>query len=164
MKTLIAVALFAAAPFACLAGPAAAQQARAGDLSIKDAVVRAMPPGAPNTAAYLTIVNKGSRPDALISASCDCAKSVEPHLSHVMNGQATMMPAGPVTVPAKGVVSFSPGGYHLMVMGLKGPLKDGSVQEMTLKFRRAGAVKVPFRVETRIEAAPAQGMGSMKMH
>jgi periplasmic copper chaperone A len=157
MKTLIALALFAA-----LAGPAAAQEARAGDLVIKDAVVRAMPPGAPNTAAYLTIVNEGAKPDALVSASCGCARSVEPHLSHVMDGQAMMMPAGPVTVPARGEVSFSPGGYHLMVMGLKSPLKDGSLQEMTLKFRHAGAVKVPFKVETRIETAPTQGKGGMK--
>jgi periplasmic copper chaperone A len=163
MKTLLAVALVAAAPVALLAGPAAGQEARAGDLVIKDAVVRAMPAGAPNTAAYLTIVNEGGKPDALVSASCDCARSVEPHLSHVMDGQAMMMPAGPVTVPAKGDVSFSPGGYHLMVMGLKGPLKDGSLQEMTLKFRHAGAIKAPFRVETRIETAPAQGVGRMKL-
>jgi copper(I)-binding protein len=155
MKPLLAVALLAAAPAALLAGPAVAQETHAGDLMIKDAVVRAMPPGVPNTSGYLTIVNAGAKPDALVSASCDCARSVEPHLSHVMDGQAMMMPTGPVTVPAKGQVSFSPGGYHLMVMGLKTPLKDGSVQEMTLKFRHAGSVKVPFRVATRIETPPA---------
>jgi copper(I)-binding protein len=159
MKTLLSLSLFAA-----LAAPAAAEEVRAGDLVIRDAVVRAMPAGVPNTAAYLTIVNEGSRPDRLESASCDCARSVEPHLSHVMNGQAMMMPTGPVTVPAKGQVSFSPGGYHLMVMGLKAPLKDGARQEMTLKFQHAGAVKAAFLVETKIESRPAPAMAPMKMH
>lgn len=145
MKTALAVLFLAA-----LAGPAAAQQARVGAITVKDAVVRAMPPGVPNTAAYMTILNAGPRPDRLLSASCACAASVQAHISHVANGQAMMMPAGPVTVPARGKVSFSPGGYHLMVMGLKAPLKDGGHAEMVLKFEHAGLVRVPFLAETRI--------------
>lgn len=156
-------AAFAALLAAAVAAPAAAQEVKAGELVIKDAVMRAVPPGVPNTAGYLTIVNAGARDDRLESASCACARSVEPHLSHVMNGSAMMMPTGPVTVPAKGEVSFSPGGYHLMVMGLKAPLKDGERQEMVLKFQRAGTVKVPFLAETRIETKPTAPMAGMKM-
>ena len=150
MKVLLAV-LLAAAP----AAPAFAQDAKVGDLVIRNAVMRAVPPGVPNTAGYLTIVNSGSRDDRLESVSCACAKSVEPHLSHVMNGQAMMMPAGPVTVPARGQIRFSPGGYHLMVMGLKSPLKDGGHEDMVLKFQHAGTVTVPFLAETRIETRSA---------
>jgi copper(I)-binding protein len=127
-------------------------QVRAGDLTVKDPVMRAVAPGVANTAGYLTIVNAGSKADRLVSVACTCAKSVEIHLSHVMNGMAMMMPAGPVEVPAGGQAVFSPGGYHLMVVGLKAPLADGGSQELTLKFQHAGEVKVPFQVKARIEA------------
>ena len=153
MRNALLVAALAAALPAPLAAP---MTAWAGTLSVKDAVVRAVPTGVPNTAAYLTIVNAGAKPDKLISVSCDCARSVEIHLSHVMNGMAMMMPSGPVDVPAGGQVSLSPGGRHLMVMGLKSPLVDGAVQDMTLKFRDAGAVQVGFTAQVRI-VAPAAG-------
>ena len=117
MSRLLIAALAAAA----LAGSAAAETPAGGGLTIKDAVVRATPAGVPNTAAYLTIVNGGAKPDKLLSAVCDCARSVEIHISHVMNGMAMMMPSGPVDIPAGGQASFAPGGRHLMVMGLKAP-------------------------------------------
>ena len=147
MKSLAVLLLVLAA-----AAPAAAE-VRAGDLTIKGAVIRAVAPGVANTAGYLTIANSGAKADKLVSASCSCAKSVEVHLSHVMNGMAMMMPPGPVEIPAKGQVSFSPGGYHLMVTGLKAPLVDGGVQTLTLKFEHAGTVSAPFQVSAKITSA-----------
>ncbi len=77
-----------------------------------------------------------------------------------------MMPAGQVTVPAHGSLSFAPGGYHLMIMGAKG-LADGSTATVTLKFQRAGTVVVPFRVQAKIATARAASstgaMPRMKM-
>jgi copper(I)-binding protein len=134
---------------AALAGPAAAAT-QAGALTVKDAVIRAVPAGVANTAGYLTIVNAGARPDRLVSVSCDCARSVELHISHLMNGVAMMMPSGPVEIPAGGSVSFSPGGRHLMVVGLKAPLKDGSSQDLTLKFQNAGTIRAAFAVKSRL--------------
>jgi len=142
---------------AVMAAPAAPAETRAGDLVVRDAVMRATPPGVANTAAYLTIINEGSKPDRLLSASCDRARSVEVHVSHVMNGMAMMMPSGPVTIPAGGSAKFEPGGRHLMVTGLKAPLQDGAVQEVTLRFQRAGAVTAHFDVRSRIET-PAASM------
>jgi copper(I)-binding protein len=134
---------------AALAGPAAAH-AETSAVTVKDAVVRAVPAGSPNTAGYMTIVNAGTKADRLLSASCACARSVEVHISHVMNGMAMMMRSGPVEIPAGGSVAFSPGGRHLMIMGLKGELKDGASQELTLKFQNAGAVKASFAVKSRV--------------
>ena len=82
---------------------------------------------------------------------CACAARVEVHLSHVMDGQAMMMPAGDVAIPAHGEVAFKPGGYHLMIMGLKTHLKDGTTQELKLKFQHAGTVAAAFPVKSRIE-------------
>jgi copper(I)-binding protein len=144
MKRVAAILLAVAA-----AGPAAAQT-KVGELTISGAVIRAAPAGVANTAGYLTIANAGARPDRLIAASCACAGRVEVHITHVMNGTAMMM-ASAAEVPAGGQVSFAPGGLHLMITGLKGPLADGQSQPLTLKFAHAGQVSVPFAVMSKIE-------------
>lgn len=144
MRTAFAILAVLAA-----AGPAAAADTKAGDLTISNAVIRAIPTGINNTAGYLSIANAGAKGDKLLSASCACAGKVEVHVSHVMNGSAMMMP-GAADVPAGGKVDFGPGGLHLMVMGVKTPLADGSTQAVTLKFQRAGTVSVPFAVKTKV--------------
>ena len=136
--------------------PALAQQVKAGDLTLSSLAIRAMPPGVPNTAGYMTITNAGSKPDRLLSVACACAARVEAHLSHVMNGQAMMMPASPVVIPAGGSVSFAPGGYHLMITGVKTPLVDGATQDLTLTFARAGKVQAPFHVRNKIDQGAVQ--------
>ena len=64
------------------------------------------------------------------------------------NGVMTMrpLPAG-VPVPPGQTVAFAPGGYHLMLMGLKGPLKEGDRVKATLTFEKAGPVEVTINVE-----------------
>jgi copper(I)-binding protein len=148
----IAIAVLAAAVSLAGASAAGAHEVKAGDLTLKGVVVRASLGANPNTAAYLTIVNAGPTPDRLLSVSCACAASVSAHLSQMHGGMMSMAPAGPVVVPAHGAVSFAPGGLHLMVMGLKAPLQDGAMQEMTLRFQRAGVVKAGFHVQAKIEA------------
>ncbi len=133
---------------------ALAVSAHAAGLQVQGAELRAVAAGAPSTAGYMTVVNPGAE-DQLLSATCACAAKVEAHLSHVMNGMAMMMPAGPVEVPAGGQIAFRPGSYHLMFTGLKGALKDGGSQPVTLKFAHAGAMTVDFQVHARIAATPA---------
>ena len=43
-------------------------------------------------------------------------------------------------IPAGGSVQFKPGGYHIMLMGLKAPLKKGDMIMLQLKFEHAGLV------------------------
>ncbi len=159
MKTLLMLTAAAA-----VAGSAAAAEIKAGDLTLKDTVVRAVGPGVPNTAAYLTISNGGAKADKLLAASCDCSKSVEIHISHVMNGMAMMMPSGPLAIPAGGSARFAPGGQHLMVTGLKGALADGAVQTITLRFEHAGVVKAAFDVRSRVPVGPAPAMSMPMSH
>ncbi len=142
--------LLSALTLAALALGASAQEIKAGDLAIRAPVMRAVPAGVPNTAGYMTITNGGKKPDQLVSAACACARSVEVHQSHVMNGTAMMMAVPPLSIPAGGQVTFAPGGYHLMIIGLKGALTEGSVQAITLKFQRAGVIQAPFQVRSRI--------------
>lgn len=137
-----------------VAVPASAHEVKAGDLTLKALAVRASLGANPNTAAYLTITNAGAKPDRLLSAACTCAAKVEAHTSQMTGATMSMTPSGPVSIPAHGSVSFAPGGLHLMVTGLKAPLVDGRMQEMTLKFERAGVVKAGFHVQGRITNAP----------
>jgi periplasmic copper chaperone A len=97
-------------------------------------------------AGYLKLDNKGAA-DKLISASSDVSKSVELH-SHVDDkGVMRMRKVDAIDVPASGVTELKPGGFHVMFIGLKEPLKEGARFPVTLKFERAGEVKVEFKVE-----------------
>jgi copper(I)-binding protein len=147
-----------------LGAPAWAHEVKAGDLTLQHLAVRATFGGLPTSAGYVLIVNAGTRPDRLLSVSCDCAKAVQIHLSEMKGAVASMRQQAFVDIPAGGKVEFKPDGLHLMLVGLKAPLVDGTMQQMTLRFARAGTVKAGFHVKARIEAegpAAAPAMGDM---
>jgi copper(I)-binding protein len=133
-------------------------QVRKGDITISSRVVRASIPGSPNSAAYMVVANTGATPDALIAARCACAASADIHKTEDMRGMSTMVSAAPVVVPAHGQVVFQPGGYHVMLTGLKEPLRDGGQQAITLVFKRAGAISVSFRISAKIDVGTATPM------
>jgi copper(I)-binding protein len=54
---------------------------------------------------------------------------------------------GGLPVEAGKTVALAPGGYHLMMMDLKGPLKKGDKVPVTLTFEKAGKVDVTLDVE-----------------
>jgi len=164
MRTIvrtIASALFVAA---VIAAPARAQEVKAGDLVITQAWTRATPNGAKIGTGYLTIENKGSAPDRLIGGSADVAGKVEVHEMAMKDGVMKMraLDDGLTIEPGK-TVKLAPGGYHLMMFDLKSPLKQGDTLPITLKFEKAGEVKVSLAVEgigaqAPGSAAPAGGM------
>ena len=130
------------------------QPLRHGDITLADRVVRASIPGSPNTAAYLLIGNSGDHPDALIAARCACAAQVSIHATMTMRGVSMMVQAAPVVIPPHTQVSFHPNGYHLMLTGLKAPLRDGGQQPITLIFKRAGPITANFRISASIASGP----------
>ena len=93
-----------------------------------------------NTAAYVTIVNGGRDPDTLLSATADVAKSVEIHETRNMSGMMMMEPVPRIVVPPAARVALKPGGYHLMLIGLKHALGPGQTVTLTLVFERAGPI------------------------
>jgi copper(I)-binding protein len=142
MRTIVA----AAALFLVLAGATQAHEVRKGELTLSDLQVRATVAGVPTSAAYLTIANAGKTPDKLVSITCACAASAMMHESRTRNGISSMTMLRELTIPAGGQVTFKPDGLHLMLVGLKGPLKAGGRQDMTLRFQKAGTVKADFHV------------------
>lgn len=148
-------AMLAACLFA--ASSARAEDVKAGDLVISQAWSRATPGGAKVGGGYLTIENKGTAPDRLIGVSSDAAGKVEVHEMAMNKGVMTMRPLdkGLVIEPGKSV-KLAPGGYHLMLMELKAPLKQGDKLPITLDFEKAGKVQVTLDVQ----AVGAQGPGA----
>ena len=152
---------------AICAGPAAAQQIKVGDLVLDHAWVRATPGGAKVGGGYLTIENKGTTPDKLISGSSPAAGKVEVHEMAMNNGVMTMRPVkGGLSIPPGQSVTLMPGGYHIMMMELKAPLKKGDKVPVTLTFEKAGEVKVTFDIQGIGATGPAMpGMQQpMKMN
>ncbi|MBV8652331.1 MAG: copper chaperone PCu(A)C, partial [Alphaproteobacteria bacterium] len=68
--------------------------------------------------AYLTIVNKGTADDRLVSASTPVAEKAEPHTTISDNGVMKMRPVDGIEDNAGGTAELKPGGLHLMLMGL----------------------------------------------
>jgi copper(I)-binding protein len=160
------LALLGAMLGSLLAVPARADDVRAGDLVISQGWSRATPGGAKVGGGYLTIENKGSAPDRLISVSGDVAGKIEIHEMAVTNGVMTMRPLenGLAIAPGK-TVKFAPGGFHLMMMDLKNPLKQGDKVSVTLEFEKAGKVSASLDVQGVGAPGPgSQGGGKMEMH
>jgi copper(I)-binding protein len=134
------------------------QEVKAGDIVITQAWSRATPGGAKVAGGYLTIENKGSAADRLLGGSGDVATKIEVHEMAVKNGVMTMrsLDKGLVVEPGK-TVKLAPGGYHLMMMDLKSPLKQGDKVPVTLEFEKAGKVKLSLDVQGVGAQAPSGG-------
>jgi hypothetical protein len=164
MKTTTIGFVFAALISGVCATSAYAEDIKAGDLVISQAWTRATPGGAKTGGGFLTIENKGAAPDKLIGASADAAGKIEVHEMAMNNGVMKMRPLdnGLTIEPGKSV-KLAPGGYHLMMMDLKSPLKQGDKLPVTLQFEKAGKVAVTLDVEGVGAQGPAGGdMGGMK--
>jgi copper(I)-binding protein len=156
---------FCAALVICIAGASArADEVKAGDLVISQAWSRATPNGAKIGTGYFTIENKGTTADKLIGVSGDISDKIEVHEMSMNNGVMKMRPVdgGLVIEPGK-TVKLGPNGYHLMIMDLKSPLKQGGKLPVTLEFEKAGKVAVTLDVQGIGAQGPGGGDGMMKM-
>jgi periplasmic copper chaperone A len=130
---------------AMLAGAAClAQVAFASDIMVMDAMARAsITPVAKTGAVYFTVMNHGAADDKLLSVTTPVANSAEVHET-TMDGDVMKMRAveGGLPVAAGTMVELKPGGFHLMLMGLRSPLVKGESLELELTFEKAGVVKV----------------------
>jgi copper(I)-binding protein len=93
-----------------------------GQLEIQAPWARATPGQAQNGAAYLTIVSPTT--DRLTAASSPVAKKVELHTMSMEGGVMRMRPLAAMDIPAGQTVTLSPGGTHIMLLGLTRPLRE----------------------------------------
>jgi copper(I)-binding protein len=129
-----------------LGGQAYAQTSGQNTIVVERPWARATPAGAKNGAAYATLINNGKAGDTLLSATTPVAEKVQFHSTSEANGVSHMREMRAVEVAPGARVTFSPGGMHIMVVGLKQPLKEGQTFPLSLTFEKAGKVDVTVPV------------------
>ena len=112
------------------------------DIQISDAWARETVTGQTATAAYLTVVNRGSGDDRLISVEATAPAKAMLHASERSGGISRMREMGAgLALPAGTTVELKPGGYHVMLLDLKAPLAKGASVPLTLVFQDAKGVE-----------------------
>ncbi len=148
--------------FAAALSLGAAGQAAAPTITATGAWARPTPPGATTGAVYVTLTNRGKLGDSLVSATSPSAAKVEFHSMSMAGGVMRMTAITAATPVAPGAaLRFAPGAGHVMLIGLKAPLKAGGRIRVVFTFAKAGAVSIDVPVR---DAAPAADpMAGMKM-
>lgn len=149
----------AAVLVAFAAAAAAAHDYKAGAIEIDHPYARSTAAGQLNGGGYMKLVNGGSAADRLVSVSAGVARSVELHEMTMDGNVMRMRQVDGIALQPGQAVELKPGGYHVMFVGLKAPLKAGDTFPMTLKFEKAGEVRVDVKIEA---PGAAGGMGGMK--
>ena len=159
MKKLIFSLIF------ILSAPLAwSQPITVGTLSITQLWARPAPINGGNGAAYLSITNNGQQPDRLVSVSGEIAKQVQLHRMSMENNIMRMREIeGGIELPAGQTVRLSAGGMHIMMLGLRHPLKAGEHFALTLHFEHAGDVEVKVKVQNQ-PSEDGMDMQNMKMN
>ena len=120
--------------------------ANAGDIMVMEPWARASSKMAKSAAAFLVIHNNGKQADTLIAAESDMSKRTEVHESYMEKDIMMMRHVDTVVIPAGGMATLKPGGYHVMFMGLKEGWGVGDDIKATLIFEKSGSLDVTFKV------------------
>ena len=134
-----------------LAGTAAAQT---GAVEVANAWARATPGMADTGAAYLTL--QSPTDDRLTGVTTPAAEKAELHVMKMNGGIMEMRPLAAIDLPAGQKITLKPGAMHIMLLGLRAPLRAGQSFALTLHFAKAGAREVSVAVEK----VGAMGMGA----
>jgi len=140
-------------------GTVIAADYKIGALEIDSPWARATASTAPAGGGYLTIVNKGTTADRLVTVRSPVAQAAAIH-EMKMDGNIMRMREldKGLEIPAGGTVTLAPSGFHVMLMGLKEPLKQGTKVPLTLVFEKAGSIDVELSVEGLGATQPGKGM------
>jgi periplasmic copper chaperone A len=95
---------------------------------------------------YLTVTDTGA-PDRLVGVRTPVSDDAQLHESMQDNGVMKMRPVAGVPVAPGQPLVLAPGGYHIMLINLKQPLKQGDTVPVTLVFEKAGAVSANAAVQ-----------------
>ena len=135
-----------------------------GNIDIGHPYARVTVAGQPIGGGFLKLNNRGGD-DKLLSATAAVSASVEMHTMNMEGDVMRMRQVDAIPLPAGKTVELKPGGYHLMFVGLKAPLKAGEKFPLKLKFEKAGEVEVIVNVEASAAAAgPAAASASGHVH
>ena len=132
-------AVFSLALIAPLLAACGDSSPEAGGIELGDAWARAS--ATQTSAAYLTIENNGAEADTLLEARSPVAGTVEIHDMTMEDMVMRMRRLDNLPVAAGERVELAPGGKHIMLIGLAGPLEEGASVLLTLVFEKAGEIE-----------------------
>ena len=147
---------------ACLSTTALAQ------VTVKDAWVRATVPAQMATGAFMQL--QAAQATRLVAARSPVAGVVEIHEMTMVDNVMRMRAVPGLDLPAGKAVELKPGGYHVMLMDLKGPVKEGDVVPVSLVvegkdgLRQTVEIKATARALNTPAAAKTEGHGSGHKH
>ena len=158
MRAILAGLLVAAATTAF------AHDFQVGPITIDHPWARSTAPTAQAGAAYFVLSTQGESPDLLVAASSPVADRAELH-THIMDdGVMRMRHVEAIEVAPGTPTVLEPGGLHVMLMGLQGPLVEGETFPLTLMFETAGEVTVEVMVESITANTTEHGDGHSHMN
>jgi len=132
--------ILSAVRFAALLFLASTLAYGANTIQMEGLVVRAMPPGQANTAAYLKLHNGSLKAVALVGGSVTFAQRLEIHQTRQVDGYMRMEKLDQVIIAPGQTLSLEPGGAHLMLFGLEQALTPGAEVTLCLDFMAAPTV------------------------
>ena len=161
LQKLSAILIAAVGVTGILTGAVNAHEFQLAGVKIDHPWSRPTPPKASMGVVYMALENGGKKAAKLLSVSCKCAKTAEMHRSEIdASGKSSMRQQASVEIPAGGRVEFAPGGLHVMLIGLKAGLSEGSSFPITLEFENIGKVLIDVNVEQK----PAEPGSKAKAH
>ncbi|WP_300655424.1 copper chaperone PCu(A)C [Hydrogenophaga sp.] len=160
MKKLIIATLLSLTASAWAQAPA--------NVEVKDAWIRATVAQQKATGAFMQLTAKAD--SRVVQATSPMAGVVEIHEMAMENDVMKMRAVPALALPAGKTVELKPGGYHVMLMDLKGPVKEGDVVPVSLVvegkdgLRQTVEIKAMARALNTPAAAKAEGHGSGHKH
>ena len=119
----------------------------AGSVTVVQPYVRAVPPGHPNSAAFMVLKNTSEQDRALVNARSNISKVVELHTHIKEGGMMRMRQVKKIDIKAGSETVLKPGGLHVMFIGLKQQLKAGDKVELELEFDNGATIKLTVPVK-----------------
>ena len=147
LPRLIGGAILAVALLLIMVGAATAHEFSSKDITVSHPWARATPGGVTVGGAYFEVKAAPGPGDRLVGARSAIAGSVEVHTHAIENGVAKMRRIDGLPIKGGQSVVLKPGGYHMMLLDLKQPLKEGDLLKFTLTFEKAGDIEVEAAVE-----------------
>lgn len=133
--------------FALLAG-ALFSSAALAQVAVSDAWIRATVPQQKSAGAFLRV--RSQAPAKLVGVSSPAAARAEVHEMKMQGNTMTMHAVDAVVLPAGQEVVFGPGGYHVMLFGLKQQLKEGDSVPLTLVVEGAGGKREDVKATAQV--------------
>ncbi|MDP1717053.1 MAG: copper chaperone PCu(A)C [Burkholderiales bacterium] len=128
----------------------------ADTVTVGNAWARATAPGQNAAGAYMELVSPADA--ALIGVETPVAARAELHVMSMDGGVMRMRAVEKIDLPARKAVKLAPGGFHVMLIDIKQPLKAGDKVPLTLTIRGAGAALTTIRVEAEVRSVGAAAM------